>query len=64
LRYDFYNNKRQIVIDILNKYNVKFSTPYGWWRKITYFVLRLKSRYNVNKFKMYVDKDKEANKSI
>jgi hypothetical protein len=29
LRYDFYNNKRQIVIDILNKYNVKFSTPYG-----------------------------------
>jgi hypothetical protein len=41
----------------LSKYGVKIYPPFGWWRKVSYFVLRLKSRYNPNKFKCYIVKN-------
>ncbi|MDR2821565.1 MAG: glycosyltransferase family 2 protein [Mycoplasmataceae bacterium] len=56
----FYNEKRQLVTETLTKYGVKIYPPFGWWRKFTYYVLRLRSRYNPNKFKCYiVKKDQE-----
>jgi hypothetical protein len=53
LRDSFYSEKRYIINEILNKYGIKFYTPFGWWRKFTFVVLNLKNRYDVNKYKMY-----------
>jgi glycosyltransferase involved in cell wall biosynthesis len=53
LSYLFYSKKRYEINSILNKYNLKFSCPPGWWRGITFFALNLKKRFNVNKYKVY-----------
>jgi hypothetical protein len=58
LRDSFYSEKRYAVNEVLDKYGVKFYAPFGWWRKFTFVFLRLKDRYNVNKFKFY-DKNKK-----
>jgi glycosyltransferase involved in cell wall biosynthesis len=47
----FYSQKRYEVIGLLNKYDIDFLSPPGWWRKFTYHVLNLKNRYNENKYK-------------
>jgi hypothetical protein len=56
LSFLFYNEKRQKVNEILNKYNIEIRAPYGWWKATTYFLLRLKKRYDLSKYLIYVKK--------